>query len=102
MNELHERLMLIVFLLKSCLSECDVYPPISRLSAEAKEKKHFFSWCQDVGILDVLPYHECDLTSRDQPDYLTCLVHLQVQNISARYHVFLTGETHCTNTFIVP
>ncbi|XP_041795719.1 uncharacterized protein tasor2 isoform X2 [Chelmon rostratus] len=65
----------------------------ARLSAEAKEKKHFFSWCQDVGILDVLPYHECDLTSRDQPDYLTCLVHLQVQNISARYHVFLTDTT---------
>lgn len=66
---------------------------MSRLSAEAKEKKCFINWCQEVGILEVLPYHECDLLSRDQPDYLTCLVRLQVQNISARYTVFITGET---------
>lgn len=79
--------------------------PTSRLSAEAKEKKHFLNWCQEAGIVEVLPYHECDLTSRDQPDYLTCLVHLQVQNISARYPVFITGEKllhkyiNCTFTF---
>ncbi|XP_045894077.1 uncharacterized protein tasor2 isoform X3 [Micropterus dolomieu] len=65
----------------------------ARLSAEAKEKKHFLNWCQEAGIVEVLPYHECDLTSRDQPDYLTCLVHLQVQNISARYPVFITDTT---------
>lgn len=68
-------------------------PLISRLSAEAKEKKQFLNVCQEAGILEVLPYHECDLMSRDQPDYLTCLVRLQVQNISARYPVFITGET---------
>uniref|UniRef100_A0A3B5A5S4 Uncharacterized LOC103371967 n=1 Tax=Stegastes partitus TaxID=144197 RepID=A0A3B5A5S4_9TELE len=65
----------------------------ARLSAEAKEKKDFLNWGQDTGILEVLPYHECDLMSRDQPDYLTCLVRLQVQNISSRYPVFITGET---------
>ncbi|XP_070763138.1 protein TASOR [Enoplosus armatus] len=65
----------------------------ARLSAEAKEKKHFLNWCQETGILEVLPYHECDLMSRDQPDYLACLVRLQVQNISARYPVFLTDTT---------
>lgn len=68
-------------------------PPTSRLNTEAKEKTRFLNWCQEVGILEVLPYHECDLMSRDQPDYLTCLVRLQVQNISARYPVFITGET---------
>ncbi|XP_039990013.1 uncharacterized protein tasor2 isoform X2 [Xiphias gladius] len=62
----------------------------ARLSAEAKEKKHFLNSCQDTGILEVMPYHECDLMSRDHPDYLTCLVRLQVQNISARYPVFIT------------
>ncbi|XP_023283530.1 protein FAM208B [Seriola lalandi dorsalis] len=62
----------------------------ARLSAEAKEKKHFLNSCQETGILEVLPYHECDLMSRDQPDYLTCLVHLQVQNISSRYPIFIT------------
>ncbi|XP_078113461.1 uncharacterized protein tasor2 isoform X2 [Sander vitreus] len=65
----------------------------ARLSAEAKEKKHFLNWCQEAGILEVLPYHECDLMSREQPDYLTCLVRLQVQNISARYPVFITDTT---------
>uniref|UniRef100_A0A3P8RYM0 Uncharacterized protein n=1 Tax=Amphiprion percula TaxID=161767 RepID=A0A3P8RYM0_AMPPE len=65
----------------------------ARLSAEAKEKKDFLHWGQDAGILEVLPYHECDLMSRDQPDYLTCLMRLQVQNVSSRYPVFITGET---------
>uniref|UniRef100_UPI0037E81E95 protein TASOR 2 isoform X2 n=1 Tax=Semicossyphus pulcher TaxID=241346 RepID=UPI0037E81E95 len=65
----------------------------ARLSAEAKEKKNLLNWCQEAGILEVLPYHECDLMSRDQPDYLTCLVRLQVQNISARYTVFITDTT---------
>ncbi|XP_071350802.1 protein TASOR 2 isoform X2 [Trachinotus anak] len=65
----------------------------ARLSAEAKEKKHFLNSCQETGILEVLPYHECDLMSRDQPDYLTCLVRLQVQNISARYPIFITDTT---------
>uniref|UniRef100_A0A3P8RZU5 Uncharacterized protein n=2 Tax=Amphiprion percula TaxID=161767 RepID=A0A3P8RZU5_AMPPE len=65
----------------------------ARLSAEAKEKKDFLHWGQDAGILEVLPYHECDLMSRDQPDYLTCLMRLQVQNVSSRYPVFITDTT---------
>ncbi|XP_049929954.1 uncharacterized protein tasor2 isoform X2 [Epinephelus moara] len=65
----------------------------ARLSAEAKEKKQFLNWCQEAGIMEVMPYHECDLMSRDRPDYLTCLVRLQVQNISARYPVFITDST---------
>lgn len=66
---------------------------MSRLNAEAKKKNDFFTCCQEEGVLEVLPYHECDLKSRDQPNYLTCLVHLQVQHISARYPVFVTGES---------
>ncbi|KAM7396953.1 hypothetical protein PAMP_019956 [Pampus punctatissimus] len=65
----------------------------ARLSTEAKEKKRFLNWCQETGLLEVLPYHECDLMSRDRPDYLSCLVRLQVQNVSARYSVFVTGTT---------
>ncbi|XP_034541270.1 uncharacterized protein tasor2 [Notolabrus celidotus] len=65
----------------------------ARLSAEAKEKQNFLNWCQEAGILEVLPYHECDLMSRDLPDYLTCLVRLQVQNITARFTVFITDAT---------
>lgn len=65
---------------------------IFRFGAEAEERKRFISWCQDVGILEVLPYHECDPLSRDQPDYLSCMIRLQVQNISSRYSVFVTGK----------
>nr|XP_040019566.1 uncharacterized protein tasor2 isoform X2 [Gasterosteus aculeatus aculeatus] len=64
----------------------------ARISKEAKEKKLFLNVCQEGGILEVLPYHECDLMSRDLPDYRTCLVRLQVQNISARYPVFITDK----------
>lgn len=78
-------------MLKALISEHYIFT--SRLSTEAHEKKRFLNWCQDVGILEVLPYHECDHLSRDQPDYLTCMVHLQLQNISSRYPVFITGET---------
>uniref|UniRef100_A0A3Q0SPG3 Uncharacterized protein n=1 Tax=Amphilophus citrinellus TaxID=61819 RepID=A0A3Q0SPG3_AMPCI len=63
----------------------------ARLSAEAKEKKHFLYWGQDAGLLEVLPYHECDQMSKDQPDYLACLMRLQVQKISSRYPVFITA-----------
>ncbi|XP_060931818.1 uncharacterized protein tasor2 [Limanda limanda] len=65
----------------------------ARLNSEAKEKKCFLNSCQDSGILEFLPYHKCDHTSRDQPDYLSCLVRLQVQNISARYPLFITDAT---------
>ncbi|XP_031717407.1 uncharacterized protein tasor2 isoform X2 [Anarrhichthys ocellatus] len=65
----------------------------ARLSKEAKDKKLFLNFCQEAGILEVLPYHECDLMSRDLPNYLTCLVRLQVQNISARYPIFITDTT---------
>ncbi|XP_053282485.1 uncharacterized protein tasor2 isoform X2 [Pleuronectes platessa] len=65
----------------------------ARLNSEAKEKKCFLNSCQESGILEFLPYHKCDHTSRDQPDYLTCLVRLQVQNISARYPLFITDAT---------
>lgn len=68
-------------------------PPTSRLCVDAKEKGHLFNRCQEDGLLEILPYHECDLMSREQPDYLRCLCILQVRNISARYPVFVTGET---------
>uniref|UniRef100_A0A3P9HHQ9 Uncharacterized protein n=1 Tax=Oryzias latipes TaxID=8090 RepID=A0A3P9HHQ9_ORYLA len=64
----------------------------ARLSNEAKDmKKHLF-WGLDAGILEVLPYHECDLMSKDKPDYLKCLLNLQVQNIAYRFSVFITEE----------
>uniref|UniRef100_W5KYR0 Transcription activation suppressor family member 2 n=1 Tax=Astyanax mexicanus TaxID=7994 RepID=W5KYR0_ASTMX len=62
----------------------------ARCSPEAQMKKHFMDCCQEAGIVEVLPYHECDVISRDRPDYLRCLVRLQIQNASARFPVFIT------------
>ncbi|XP_057692215.1 uncharacterized protein tasor2 [Corythoichthys intestinalis] len=70
----------------------------ARLSAEEEEKKNLLTWSQETGLSAVLPYHECDAKSKDQPDYLCCLVHLQVQNIAARFPVFLT-DTRTSGKF---
>ncbi|XP_072537564.1 uncharacterized protein tasor2 isoform X2 [Salminus brasiliensis] len=62
----------------------------ARCSPEAQMRKNFMDCCQEAGIVEVLPYHECDVISRDRPDYLRCLVRLQIQNASARFPVFIT------------
>ncbi|KAG2460380.1 F208B protein, partial [Polypterus senegalus] len=53
-------------------------------------KKYFMDFCQEAGIVDVLPYHDCDLISQDRPMYLECMQRLQVQYIASRLAVFLT------------
>ncbi|XP_019895771.3 uncharacterized protein tasor2 isoform X2 [Esox lucius] len=65
----------------------------ARSSAEAKGKKIFMDVCQEAGMVEVLPYHDCDVISRERPNYLHCLERLQVQNISARLPVFITDTT---------
>ncbi|XP_053359520.1 uncharacterized protein tasor2 isoform X1 [Clarias gariepinus] len=62
----------------------------ARCSPEAQRRKQFLDCCQEAGIVEVLPYHECDVISRVRPDYLRCLVRLQIQNVSARFPVFIT------------
>ncbi|XP_046889551.1 uncharacterized protein tasor2 isoform X3 [Hypomesus transpacificus] len=65
----------------------------ARSSAEAQEKKLYMDFCQETGMVEVLPYHECDVISKERPNYLQCLVRLQVQNIKARFPVFITDTT---------
>lgn len=65
----------------------------ARSSTEARERKLFMDFCQGTGMVEVLPYHECDVISKEKPNYLNCLVRLQVQNISARFPVFITDTT---------
>ncbi|MBN3275991.1 F208B protein, partial [Polyodon spathula] len=55
-------------------------------------KKFFMNCCQEAGIMEVLPYHECDLISQGKPEYLNCMLRLQVQHITARFAVFITDE----------
>ncbi|KAG7281026.1 hypothetical protein CRUP_016658, partial [Coryphaenoides rupestris] len=65
----------------------------ARFSAEEAEKKHLMKCFQETGIVEVLPYHECDHLCREPPSYLSCLLQLQVQNITARFPVFVTNTT---------
>ncbi|XP_067270398.1 protein TASOR 2 isoform X2 [Pseudorasbora parva] len=62
----------------------------ARSSPEGSKKQQFIDCCQKAGIVEVLPYHECDVISRDRPDYLLCLTRLQIQNASVRFPVFIT------------
>lgn len=64
----------------------------ARLCSGAKEKTDLLNKCKEDGLLDILPYHECDLMSREEPNYLQCLCRQQVQNISARYPVFVSDS----------
>ncbi|MGH0119317.1 UNVERIFIED_CONTAM: hypothetical protein FKN15_025788 [Acipenser sinensis] len=55
-------------------------------------KKFFMDCCQEAGIVEVLPYHECDHISQGKPEYLNCMLRLQVQHITARFAVFITDK----------
>ncbi|KAI7797992.1 putative protein FAM208B [Triplophysa rosa] len=65
----------------------------ARSSQEASKKQRIIDFCQEAGIVEILPYHECDVTSQGQPDYLFCLTNLQIQNESVRFPVFITDTS---------
>ncbi|XP_076139397.1 uncharacterized protein LOC143122492 [Alosa pseudoharengus] len=62
----------------------------ARTNEDARGKKHFLDSCQEAGLVEVLPYHDCDVMSQERPNYLHCLVRLQVQNATRRFPVFIT------------
>uniref|UniRef100_A0A3B3R064 Transcription activation suppressor family member 2 n=1 Tax=Paramormyrops kingsleyae TaxID=1676925 RepID=A0A3B3R064_9TELE len=62
----------------------------ARLSTEARDRKQFLESCQEAGLVETVPYHDCDIMSRDQPDYLQCMIRLQAQHITARFAIFIT------------
>ncbi|XP_016145914.1 uncharacterized protein tasor2 isoform X2 [Sinocyclocheilus grahami] len=65
----------------------------ARSSPEASKKQQFIDCCQKAGVVEVLPYHDCDVMSRDRPNYLFCLTRLQIQNASVRFPVFITDTS---------
>nr|XP_015207798.1 PREDICTED: protein FAM208B isoform X1 [Lepisosteus oculatus] len=67
-----------------------------RTSIEDHTKQHFIDCCQEADIVEVLPYHECDLISQERPDYFSCLLRLQVQHVTARFAVFITDKPEDT------
>ncbi|XP_062408109.1 protein TASOR-like, partial [Sardina pilchardus] len=57
----------------------------ARTNEDARGRKQFLDSCQEAGLVEVLPYHDCDVMSQERPDYLRCLVRLQVQNATRRF-----------------
>ncbi|XP_041058727.1 protein TASOR 2-like isoform X2 [Carcharodon carcharias] len=51
-----------------------------------------------ANVVEVLPFHECD-SGQEKPDHLSCLMKLQVQKISSRFLVFLTGRPENQEVF---
>ncbi|XP_015285158.1 PREDICTED: protein FAM208B [Gekko japonicus] len=62
----------------------------ARVDPAACSKDSILRSCQGADFTEVLHYHRCDSRSAPRPEYLNCLLNLQVQNIGARLAVFLT------------
>lgn len=63
---------------------------LCRVDANAHRKNLILKSCQD--LIEVLHYHACDSSSSPGSEYMKCLLNLQVQHVSARFAVYLTGE----------
>lgn len=66
-------------------------PSPCRVDANAHRKNLILKSCQD--LIEVLHYHACDSSSSPRSEYMKCLLNLQVQHVSARFAVYLTGES---------
>ncbi|TRY96243.1 hypothetical protein DNTS_033460, partial [Danionella cerebrum] len=65
---------------------------LSRLNTEALDLLNLLTVYQKKHIVEFLPYHECDIPSRQAPD-LDCLIKLQAQHTQLRHIVFLTERS---------
>lgn len=63
-----------------------------RVDSIAHKKNLILKSYQSVNIIELLHYHNCDSPSPTKAENLKCLLNLQVQHISARFAVFLTGK----------
>lgn len=62
------------------------------MDANAHKKHLMVKSYQGADLIEVLPFHACDATSSPKPEHVKCLLNLQVQRISARFAVYLTGK----------
>ncbi|GCC38428.1 hypothetical protein chiPu_0016942 [Chiloscyllium punctatum] len=72
---------------------------MAREDHTAKRKVSLLTRKITENLVEVLPFHACDSRSKEKPDYLSCLVKLQVQKISSRFAVFLTGKPENQDVF---
>ncbi|XP_072922583.1 uncharacterized protein [Hemitrygon akajei] len=65
---------------------------MTREESAARRKISLLNQKVEENIVEFLPFHGCDSKSQTKPDYLSCLKKLQVQRISSRFAVFLSGK----------
>ncbi|XP_044887641.1 protein TASOR 2 isoform X1 [Mauremys mutica] len=63
-----------------------------RVDSTAHKKNWILKSCQEANTIEVLHYHQCDSKSCTKSEHLKCLLNLQVQQISARFAVYLTDK----------
>ncbi|XP_030433546.1 protein TASOR 2 isoform X2 [Gopherus evgoodei] len=63
-----------------------------RVDSTAHKKNWILKSCQEANTMEVLHYHQCDSKSCPKSEHLKCLLNLQVQQISARFAVYLTDK----------
>ncbi|XP_072097857.1 uncharacterized protein [Mobula birostris] len=72
---------------------------MTREESAARRKISLLNQKVEANIVEVLPFHGCDSKSQAKPDYLSCLMKLQVQKISSRFAVFLSGKPENKEVF---
>ncbi|XP_050792724.1 protein TASOR 2 isoform X1 [Gopherus flavomarginatus] len=63
-----------------------------RVDSTAHKKNWILKSCQEANTMEVLHYHQCDSKSCPKSEHLKCVLNLQVQQISARFAVYLTDK----------
>ncbi|XP_005039051.1 PREDICTED: protein FAM208B [Ficedula albicollis] len=71
-----------------------------RADAIAQRKQLLLRWCQGEELLELLPFHGCDLGAAAEPLRLQCLQELQLQHIHSRFPVFLTENPGCSREIL--
>ncbi|KAM9171633.1 protein TASOR 2 isoform 2-T2 [Pangshura tecta] len=64
----------------------------TRVDSTAHKKNWILKSCQEANTIEILHYHQCDSKSCTKSEHLKCLLNLQVQQISARFAVYLTEK----------
>ncbi|XP_063304360.1 protein TASOR 2 [Pelobates fuscus] len=63
-----------------------------RVDSASHSKIALLKSYQEINIVEILPYHQCDSRSKAQTDDHTCVVNLQSQHILSRLAVYLTDK----------
>lgn len=77
-------------------------PSPRRWDTNAQKKSLILKSCQGAELIEVLHYHACDSRASPSSEYVKCLLNLQVQHVSARFAVYLTGKDRLQAPLLLP